>query len=93
MLAVALCLLAFTWALWLMYMIRYPKQWAERIDGIHSWLSRHGLSFEWMKRAEKGYTLKAVVGLTVILTLCSLVVTLRHPDALSNFLRAHSLSR
>jgi hypothetical protein len=93
MLAVSLSLLALAWGLWLMFLIRYPMRWAEIIDAIHFRLARYGLSSEWMKRAEKGVTLKTLVGVTVILMLCSLAVTLRHPDALGNFLRAHPLMR
>jgi len=90
MLACTLAVLALGWGLWLMFMLRYPSRWAQTIDSIHVRLARYGLSFEWMKRAEKGITLKTVVGSTVILMLACLAIVLLHPDALSNFLRAHS---
>jgi len=69
MLALALSVLALAWAMWLTFMVRYPTQWAEKVDAIHSHLARYGLSSEWMKRAEKGMVLKALVGAIVVITL------------------------
>jgi hypothetical protein len=88
MLTVLLTLSALAWGFWLMLMIRYPRQWAGAIDALHLRLARYGLASEWMKRFEKGLLLKTIVGLTTILILTCLAVTLRHPDALSNFLRS-----
>jgi hypothetical protein len=88
MLIACLILGGLGWGLWLAYMVRYPQQWAGTIDALHVRLARHGLSLEWMKRAEKGPLLKAIVGVTTVLILTCLAVTLRHPDALSSFLLA-----
>jgi len=88
MLAVILAVLAVGWGVWLTYMIRYPDQWAQKVDAIHARLAPICLSFDWMKRFEKGVTVKVIVGATVVLMLTALVVASRHPDALSNFLRA-----
>ncbi len=85
----ALSVLALAWAMWLTFMVRYPTQWAAKVDAIHSHLARYGMSSERMKRAEKGMVLKAIVGATVVLMLTSLVVTLRHPHALAAFYHAH----
>jgi hypothetical protein len=88
-LAIVLSVVAVAWALWLTFMVRYPTQWAEKVDAIHSRLARYGLSVEWMKQLEKGIFLKALVGATVVIVLASLVETLRHPDALSAFFHAY----
>jgi hypothetical protein len=89
MLATVFLVTAVAWALWLTFMVRYPKRWAEQVDAIHSRLARYGLSFERMKELEKGIFLKALVGATVVVVLASLVETLRHPDALAVFFHAY----
>ena len=88
MLPLVLLFLAVSWSMWLTYMLRYPGQWAGKVDAIHSYLARYGLSSDSMKRAEKGLLLKAIVGATVVVMLSCLAVTLLHPDALSAFFHA-----
>ena len=80
--------MAIVWGLWFAFLIRYPSKWAATIDAIHLRLARYGLSVEQMKGAEKGLTLRLIVGTTVIVILLCLAITLLHPDALSIFLQA-----
>lgn len=89
MLEIGLALVAVVWASWFAFMIRYPQHWSSAIDAIHARLSPWGLSASWMQRAEKGHVLKFIVGATAFVTLVCLAILIRHPDALSNFIRSH----
>ncbi len=89
MLVAGLAIFSVIGALWLTYMMRYPREWSNQVDRIHSRLKPYGLSFEWMAWAEKSLVLKLLVGATILTTLMSLVIALRHPLALSAFLLAH----
>jgi hypothetical protein len=86
MLAIGLAVFATTWALWLVFMVRYPEQWRGHLDRLHVRLQGYGLSFPWMKRAEQGIGLKLIVAATTFLSLLCLAVVLRHPQALDTFL-------
>ncbi len=86
MLAIGLAIFSVIWALWLCYLIRYPARWREHLDRLHSQLQGYGLSVPWMKRAEQGFALKAIVAATTVLSLLCLAVVLRHPQALNAFL-------
>jgi len=87
MLIFGLVTFAVVLALWLTYMIRYPRQWSTWIDRQHAMLGNHGLSFGWMQRAEKGLPLKVMVATLTLLTLMCVATLLRHPTALSDFIR------
>ena len=86
MLSIGLAIFATTWALWLVFMVRYPAQWRGHLDRLHVRLQGYGLSFPRMKRAEQGITLKVLVAATTFISLCCLAVVLRHPQALDAFL-------
>jgi hypothetical protein len=86
MLLIGLTIFAVASALWLTYMIRYPRQWSAWIDRRHAELEAYRLSFVWMQRAEKGITLKIVVAALTVLTLMCVATLLRHPTALSDFI-------
>ena len=82
MLAIGLAVFSVIWALWLCYLIRYPARWCQHLDRLHDWLRGYGLSVPWMKRAEQGFALKAIVAATTIISLLCLVIIIRHPQAL-----------
>jgi hypothetical protein len=82
---------ALGWAFWFVYMLRYPRQWAQAIDGLHVRLGKYGLSVPWMRRLEKGPVLMVIVAATTFFALVDLVILIRHPTALSAFLQAHHL--
>lgn len=89
MLVVGLAILSVCWELWLTYMVRYPREWGNQVDRIHSRLKPYGLSFAWMAAAEKGFVLKLIVGATTVVMLLCVLLVLRHPLALSTFLHDH----
>jgi hypothetical protein len=90
MLIAVLVIAAVACGLWLTYMVRYPKKWEARIDGLHHNLRSYGLSSDWMREMEKGIALKVlVITLTVLIHWC-IAVLLRHPTALTDFLLEHS---
>ncbi len=73
---------ALSWAFWLTYLLRYPARWRVRIDRLHEFLRRYGLSSQWMQEREKSGALTVLVGLTTFITLMCLAVLLTHPHAL-----------
>ena len=93
MLVAGLAILSVIWGLWLTYMVRYPREWGNQVDRIHSGLEPYGLSFPWMAKVEKGFALKLIVGATTVAILMSLLIVLRHPQALSTFLCTLIISR
>jgi hypothetical protein len=86
MLSGAIAIFAIAWALWFTFMCRYPGPWSRFIDRIHVRLADCGLSFEWMRRAEKGATLKVLVAVTTVASLACLAILLKHPTALEAYL-------
>jgi hypothetical protein len=93
MLLAGLAVAAVSAALLLTYMVRYPKRWGARIDDFHQSIRPYGLSFAWMQKMEKGITLKILVLGTTMLILCCIAVLLRHPAAMTDFLREYSRPR
>ena len=87
MLTWAVAIFSLAWGLWFAFMFRYPGPWARFIDRLHTRLGAHGLSSDWMRRAEKGVALKVLVAMTTIISLACLVILLKHPTALESFLR------
>jgi hypothetical protein len=82
MLVLILAFFALSWALWFTYLLRYPARWRARIDRLHEFLRRYGLSSEWMQQREKSGALTILVGLTTFITLMCLAVLMTHPHAL-----------
>jgi tellurite resistance protein TehA-like permease len=82
MLAIGLAIFSATWGLWLCYLIRYPARWRQHLDRLHEGMRSYGLSFPWMKRAEQGFALKAIIATTTLISILCLVIIIRHPTAL-----------
>ena len=89
MLAAGIAIFTVVWALWLTYLIRYPARWRGQLDRLHHWLGNFGLSIPWMKRAEQGFALKAIVAATALISLLCLAIVIRHPQALETYLQQH----
>jgi hypothetical protein len=86
MLTWTVAIFSVAWGLWLSFIFRYPVRWSGFIDRVHLRLGAYGLSAEWMRRAEKGITLKLLVAGTTIVSLACLAILLKHPTALDYFL-------
>jgi hypothetical protein len=69
----AVMLFVISWALWLWAMICFPQWWSSIVDREHAFLTRIGLlSSSWsafMRRFEKGWCLKSIVGITILISL------------------------
>ena len=67
-------LIAFSvlWSAWLAFMVLRPAKWSAFVDWEHAMLGRIGLHSERVKNLEKGWLLKLVVALTLILALASI---------------------
>jgi hypothetical protein len=66
-------LIAFSilWSAWLAFMVLLPAKWSALVDWEHAVLGRIGLHSERVKNLEKGWFLKLVVALTLILAVAS----------------------
>jgi len=87
MLIAGLTIAAVASGLWLTYMIRHPKKWEARIDGFHQGLRPYRLSFDWMRKMEKGIALKM---LAVTLSILILSCIARDPEHLRNLARQNA---
>jgi uncharacterized membrane protein YadS len=85
LLAVVLGAFAILWGFWFTYMVRYPHKWSSRVDRHRQLLLSYGINLPLMHRMEKGWLLKALVGLTVVITLLAVAILMRHPTALRDF--------
>lgn len=56
-----------------------------RVDRPRQLLLAYGINLPWMHWAEKGWMIKVLVVITVLLTLLVIIILLRHPTALQDF--------
>lgn len=85
LLAASLAVFAYLWALWLVYMVRYPDRWSAHVDRHRQLLLSYGINLPQMHRAERGWILKTLVAFTVLITLLGSAILLQHPSALQDF--------
>jgi hypothetical protein len=62
-----------TWSFWLWFMVRRPARWTEFVDRENAFWVQHGVISKRiaaiLQRLEKGYTLKIVVALGILVGL------------------------